>query len=179
MKLKYHEILNPYNPWLVKNAVEFLNEYLKPNDKILEFGAGRSTSWFLKKGCLVTSVETSKEWFGVVKRRNKHFISQGLLNLTTTFPEKDNSNQYDCILIDGGDRELAARIALSVIKPGGIIVFDNVERYMPTGVTNTPSHVLLKRETPAFQDLYNRYKKFRSIIYSNGVTQTAVFFNNA
>ena len=90
----------------------------------------------------------------------------------------DKTDRYDCILIDGGDREEAARLALSVIKPGGIIVFDNVERYMPTAITDTPAHVLLKRETPGFRDLYSEYKKLRSVVYSNGITQTAVFFNN-
>ena len=159
IRLKYYETMN-LSPWLVENAIKFMDAYLKPKDKILEFGAGRSTAWFLEKGCLVRSIETNEEWFVHVKKSNEGFIGSGSLDLRKTYQVSDKTDRYDCILIDGGDREEAARLALSVIKPGGIIVFDNVERYMPTAITDTPAHVLLKRETPGFRDCIANIKNF-------------------
>ena len=178
LKLKIHETLNPKSPWLVQNAVIFMDHYLRPEDRVLEFGAGRSTAWFLHKECRVTSIETNENWFEHVRQTNRSFIDSGSLDLRRTYEIDPDIELFDCILIDGGDREEAAKIAFRVVKPGGIIVFDNIERYMPTKIRDTPSHVLLKRETMGFQKLHEDYKKLRNIVFSNGITQTAVFFKN-
>ena len=70
----YYERKFPSYPWIVKGAVEFIDQYLDPNDQILEFGSGRSTSWFLRRGCSVISIETDRKWHDKVRKDNINFI---------------------------------------------------------------------------------------------------------
>lgn len=40
-------------PWLTYPAIEFLKSYVRPGMRILEFGTGASTVWFVRRGCRV------------------------------------------------------------------------------------------------------------------------------
>lgn len=50
-------------PWINFQAIAFLENELKPKQKIVEFGGGGSTLFFLTKGCEVTTIEHDEKWF--------------------------------------------------------------------------------------------------------------------
>lgn len=111
-------------PWLNGKAKNYLNSIVKTNKAVLEFGAGGSTLYFSDTCAYVDSVEHDKEWVKKVEpyvyKNNVHFYPYG------KFPKK---RVYDIILIDGKYRLGCFKYARKLIKPGGIIVFDNYDRY--------------------------------------------------
>lgn len=50
-------------PWINFPAIDFLNENLKPEYKVFEYGGGGSTLYFLDRVSEVTTVEHNPEWF--------------------------------------------------------------------------------------------------------------------
>ncbi|MCP3920737.1 MAG: hypothetical protein GY711_34860 [bacterium] len=55
-------------PFLVLDAVLFLDEILEPGMRVLEVGGGNSTLWFLERGAQVTTIEHSPEWAREIER---------------------------------------------------------------------------------------------------------------
>ena len=49
-------------PWLVPGAVDFLSDAVQPDSRVLEFGGGGSTLWFLQRAGLVVTCEANIEW---------------------------------------------------------------------------------------------------------------------
>jgi hypothetical protein len=59
----------PDAPWLAESAVLLLDSWLKPTDVELEWGSGRSTIWLARRMKRLTSVESDKTWFEMVRVR--------------------------------------------------------------------------------------------------------------
>lgn len=55
-------ILSIGTPWFSGDAVEWLEHNLWPSDVVVEFGGGRSTTFFLSRCRSVTTFETSPSW---------------------------------------------------------------------------------------------------------------------
>lgn len=56
------------SPWLTFPAIDFLDEHIRPGDKVFEYGGGGSTLFFCKKGAEVVTVEDNEEWFSILTR---------------------------------------------------------------------------------------------------------------
>lgn len=54
--------LNSGTPWVTEDAKAWLARNIGPGDRVLEFGAGRSTIFFAKQASRVTIVEGSPDW---------------------------------------------------------------------------------------------------------------------
>lgn len=59
---------NPY-PWLVFDAVDYLNPIDMRGWRIFEYGSGASTLYWLRKGARLTSVEHDAAWYEQVRAR--------------------------------------------------------------------------------------------------------------
>ena len=57
---------HPDQPWLNRDAINVIDGWLRPGDSVLEFGAGRSTSWFATRVRHVVSFESSPSWIQTV-----------------------------------------------------------------------------------------------------------------
>jgi hypothetical protein len=83
----------------------------------------------------------------------------------------------DMALVDGLYRDACALWALRTVKPGGVIVVDNVQRYLPhqtfapyaIGAAGTPA-------TPKWEQFWAVAGKWRQLWTSNGIEDTAFFF---
>jgi hypothetical protein len=53
-------------PWISFPVIDFLEENLKPQSKVFEFGGGGSTLFFLDRVKEVVTVEHNKEWFDIL-----------------------------------------------------------------------------------------------------------------
>ena len=60
-----YERANPGQPWLTPDMIKILDSWLCPADVGLEFGSGRSTSWFAARVKHLTSVEHNPEWYSL------------------------------------------------------------------------------------------------------------------
>ena len=134
---------HPGVPWLTRQAVEILEERLKPSDIGLEWGSGRSTLWFARKVAHLTSIEHNEYWYNRVKNL---LSDKGIENVELLFAALEAKGQgqpeyiriaaerpkasFDFVLIDGRLRDQCTEIALQLIKPGGILIIDDAARYI-------------------------------------------------
>jgi tRNA/tmRNA/rRNA uracil-C5-methylase (TrmA/RlmC/RlmD family) len=62
---------NLFLPWYSYSLIDFLQEYLKPNMQIFEFGCGFSTLFYAQKQCKVVAFETRLEWIEKIQSLGK------------------------------------------------------------------------------------------------------------
>ncbi len=143
-------------PWLSSSAVEKLAKLMPQGATVFEYGSGSSTMFFLRRGATVHSVEHDGTWFSIVREavadqqlnRWKGFLRKPIQTKTkatecisdhpdwtshdfseyVTVIEEYPDRSFDIILIDGRSRPACLFHALPKVRPGGVIVFDNVER---------------------------------------------------
>lgn len=61
-RLMLYTKAHPGLPWLTRDAIELLEQLIKPTDVLLEFGSGRSTIWFAQRCRRVISIEHHPHW---------------------------------------------------------------------------------------------------------------------
>lgn len=182
----------PLNPWLTPLSISILEFWLKNSDSALEFGSGRSTIWLAKRVKQLTSIEEDSLWFEHVQYamqinnirnvtlflrpqdvdENDGFASQ-YVRIMDSFAE----NSFDFILIDGIYRDACACEAVNKIRSNGVLVIDDVQRYLPS---DSRSPAARSRIQGAAGQTWTRFQnlvsEWRTIWTSSGVTDTAFFF---
>lgn len=129
---KESSILGNPIPWFTYPAIDFLDERIKNNLDVLEFGSGNSTLWFAKRAKSVLSIESNQIWFDKIKSLVPS-NSRLLLNCV------DNENHYhriinkiddkfDIVLVDAIDRVNCMISSVKLLRSGGIIILDNSDR---------------------------------------------------
>ena len=189
LRVLLDEKTNPNHPWLTKSAVHILESYLKDSDIGLEFGSGRSTLWFAKRVAHITSVEDDVLWLGNVRQMlmdahvdnvDYRFLSKEADNSRAIYVgviEEFDKNSLDFCLVDGSHRDLCALGVLEKIRPGGILIIDNVNWYLPSDSYSPNSKSYSQGPGgPAWQEIAKLISTWRKIWTTNGVTDTAFFF---
>ncbi|HMD90217.1 MAG TPA: class I SAM-dependent methyltransferase [Anaerolineaceae bacterium] len=184
---------HPQEPWLTPTADLMLETYLLKTDVGLEFGSGRSTLWFARHVAHLTSVEHNPVWFERISRQIK---DAGLANVNYCLkPRQPDDGQegltsdyvkvsgdfaddsLDFVLVDGICRSACAMRALPKIRPGGLLVIDNANLYLPCKSHSPNSRTAQKGPS---SDLWKEFleivKGWRMIWTSNGVADTAFYF---
>lgn len=189
---KYYYTAHPDHPWLTRTANEILAAYLKKSDIGLEFGSGRSTVWFSKRVGHLTSVEHDKVWFQKVSQilkdnnlnnidyylhpRNLADEQGGETDYVKVF-QRIKTDSVDFVLIDGIYRDFCALESIRVIRSGGVMIIDNVNRYLPSDSYAPNSRTLEdgpKGQT--WEKVYQTISQWRKIRTTSGVSDTAFFF---
>lgn len=62
-------------PWFTYGATHYLSKVVRPEYRILEFGAGNSTRWWAGRVAEVVSVEHDPVWAEGVRRRKLHNVT--------------------------------------------------------------------------------------------------------
>src|SRR5579862_909721 len=76
-------------PWLAYAAIDFLDDFLKPNMTVCEYGSGGSTLFFARRVKWVFSIEDNQEWFRVVSEKLR---AKSIGNVTMKFCPCDFKN---------------------------------------------------------------------------------------
>lgn len=191
-KLLFYELRYPDHPWLTQQANSLLSTLLKPTGVGLEWGSGKSTLWFAQRIKHLTSVEHDEAWYKTVSSKLKaNNISNVnyILCKAAEGQEKPGESSYvqvvntfskdglDFVLIDGLYRDVCANMVFEKIRPGGIIVLDNANWYLPCDSISPSSRP--KNSPPASEEwtrFFDRVKDWRLIWTSNGVWDTAIWF---
>jgi hypothetical protein len=118
-------------PWYCIPAIDFLSIIDFREAEVLEFGSGQSTLWWASRAQSVVAVEESAEWYAYVC---KNAPPNALILLESNLTEhaqapKALDRTFDVVVIDGGDRALAAATAIEVVRSDGIILVDNSEGF--------------------------------------------------
>lgn len=118
-------------PWFTYPSIEYLSQLDISGKKIFEWGSGNSSSFFAKRCHSIVSVEHNEEWFSKVKETLKPNQSLFFEPDEMGYANKINiiEDTFDIIIIDGMYREQCVKEAFKNIKPSGLIILDNSERY--------------------------------------------------
>lgn len=182
----------PDHPWLTSSANKILADYLRSADVGLEFGSGRSTVWFARHVAHLTSVEHNAVWHSkvvglLVKNNlsNANVLLFGTGNQSITRPEDSPyvkvterfaDESLDFVLVDGIYRDVCTNAALYKLKPGGLLIFDNANLYLPCRSISPNSRSLTQgAASPEWATFLQRVKEWRCIWTTNGVSDTALF----
>ena len=77
--------------------------------------------------------------------------------------------------MDGLYRDYCALHSLRVIRPGGVLIIDNINWFVPN-TSRSPSSRRSDFASEVWKEVYNKLKDWRCIWTTSGVTDTAFFF---
>ncbi len=169
-------------PWISWKAIDFLQDYIKPNLRVFEWGGGGSTLFFLQQGCHVTTVESNEGWLKVINancQRNNNIsgsMEMRFIAAETQAPAKikhyiesvRDGAPWDIVLLDGLERSYVSRLDCvkevpGTVRSGGLLVVDDSYRAM-------------YRDIPEFLKGWKR-EVFRGLGSARlGVTQTDIYY---
>jgi predicted O-methyltransferase YrrM len=181
----------PFAPYLNAKITQELNRIIGPESQGLETGSGSSTIWFAERCGHLTSIEHDAIWAKRVTdwladrdlsekvavklcERGPDGTPQSYVDTIMNLPEAS----LDFILIDGKKRDSCALAALPRIKAGGIIIVDDVHRYI---ARKKPSHAPFARDIPRgnasskWDEFTEITRNWPCIWKSDGVSDTAVW----
>jgi predicted O-methyltransferase YrrM len=182
---------HPDSPWLTPEAIRLLDSMLRPSDIGAEFGSGRSTLWLARRCAHLTSVEHDQAWHATVSAA---LAVEGITHVDYQCHPRDepdasgNRSAYarvaqflgdesiDFALVDGLYRDYVTLFLLPKIRPGGMLIVDNVNRYLPSPTMSPAS--LRPPAAPAtagWGQATAALAGWRRIWTSSGVWDTAIF----
>ncbi|WP_460605999.1 O-methyltransferase [Jatrophihabitans fulvus] len=175
-------------PWVGVEAVSRLEQVCAGGGTALEFGSGGSTRFFAERLHRLYSVEESPAWHAAVTRR---LAEAGLTNVDLTLADVERLGRattahrdayveahpqledasLDLVFVDGEYRDACALRGLRLLRPGGVLVLDNANTYLP-GPTRSPWRVAepASARWQRFAELTRRWDRTWT---TNGVWDTA------
>ena len=184
--------LEPDKPWLTRQPNLALESLLKPTDKGLEFGSGRSTVWFAQRLASLTSVEHDRDWHDQVAKKiatsnisNVTYVlrpagvdesrlpADPYVAIASTFADAS----LDSVLVDGAQRGLCAEASIPKIRSGGLLVVDNVNWYLPSASLAPNSRSLADGpRDDTWRRVDTAIRSWRRLWTTNHVSDTGIFF---
>jgi hypothetical protein len=119
-------------PWYTYSAIAFLEDKVRKNMFVFEYGSGTSTIWWSDHATKVVSCEHDKKWYQKLKpivAVNVDYIFFDLIpggNYSRAV--KQYNDEFDIVVIDGRDRVNCVKDSLYSLKHDGVIVWDNSDR---------------------------------------------------
>src|SRR5262245_60383266 len=83
-----YEYRHPEAPWLTATSVQVLESWLRPEDRGLEWGSGRSTLWLGMRLKALMSIEHDQVWYS---RTRSELAARELRNVDLRFCPDDAS----------------------------------------------------------------------------------------
>jgi hypothetical protein len=131
-------------PWINYPTIQFMHHLLCKNMRVVEFGSGGSSIFFLKRGVRLTTIEHDEIWIKNIRKKvskklqnnwTYHLIKpdNGITNIPSAesylLPlDQLSDSSIDLFLIDGRHRVESIKKAINKIKPGGFLILDNSDR---------------------------------------------------
>jgi predicted O-methyltransferase YrrM len=183
-ELELRQRRRPDDPWLTGDAIAFLDQWVQPGDRCLEWGSGRSSRWLAARGLQVSTVEHDAGWAEQVEAQARS-VGPGSIDLVHVGEDDIDgyvgahshlgAHSVDLALIDGIHRAQCAVRAAGAVKPGGLVIVDNVERYLPSRSRSPESRggTGPDDDWAAFDGAVQGWRRYWT---TNGVTDTAFWF---
>jgi hypothetical protein len=122
-------------PWLPFRLIDLLGERLQPGMRVFEYGGGGSTLWFLDQGLEVVTDEHDAAWARILKETTTssswellvHPLDDGgaaYVGAIDAYPD----GHFDLVVVDGRHRARCVAASLAKVRPGGMLVVDDVDR---------------------------------------------------
>ena len=185
----------PEAPWLVESAIYLLDKWLRPSDRGIEWGAGRSTIWFASRVQHLITVESNQQWYekvkvslrekGLLEKVDLHYIpvdvkdsenpvSHPFADIVDSLPDES----IDFALVDAKIRVLCMEKVMEKIKPRGLLILDNSERYVPNKVMGQSATLICTCDRcpdDRWAKLMEKLHPWREIMTTNGIWDTRLW----
>jgi predicted O-methyltransferase YrrM len=126
-------------PWLPFRLIDELQLSLGQGARVFEYGGGGSTLWFLDRGATVVTVEHHPDWARALHEAVGSSARGGAWTLLQPVTDAGfdayvdairayRDGEFDLVVVDGRERGRCAHAALDKIRPGGLLVVDDVDR---------------------------------------------------
>jgi hypothetical protein len=144
-------------PWITYPAKRWLQEWLRPGMTVFEWGSGGSTVFLARRVSRVVSVEYDPVWWSALREAvASRGLANVELKLVVPEPVEEGAEPYsssdpafagrgfrryvetvlaptdepfDLVLVDGRARARCVEAARSRLKPGGVLILDDSERF--------------------------------------------------
>ena len=118
-------------PWMNRNAVAAYRDLIRPEHRVLEFGAGNSTYWLDGVGCTVVSYEHDH---GCALKTQAHVSDR--INVIHAVDYHEHAREtlqgqtFDVVVIDGRYRLECLKVVLDLglVADGGWLILDDSQR---------------------------------------------------
>lgn len=175
----------PDAPWLTEAAILFLDSWLRANDTGIEWGSGRSTIWLAERVDSLLSIEHDGAWSTMVAnglkaksleckvRRLQRPLDESYEGAAETVPDRS----LDFALVDGRRRLHCMKVIVPKIKPGGILILDNSERYIANNALGLHSTAIGKRDRhlSAWNSIMEELTPWRTVLTTNRIWDTRIW----
>lgn len=182
------ERLHPDWPWWSPEAISICDRLVKPTDTILEFGSGRSTIWLSSRCKNIISIENDESWYNNVKQQltNLNLTHKAKLiyaalnknesveNQTYLAPIKTiQPSSLDVVIVDGKVRSYCTRLSMPLLKPGGVLIIDDADRFFVDKKLNNIPNDSFQAD---WDDLALKLADWRSLWTTDGLHATLFLF---
>ena len=198
VRLALHQRMHPDAPWLTAEATRMLDELLQPSFVGIEWGSGRSTTWFAQRVARLVSVEHDATWHATVSER---LAEQQLTNVDYRLypcePEQVETDEWiramfasdyvraadtfesrsiDFALVDGMYRSACALAVIPKLRAGALLIVDNVNWFLPSA-SRAPSSRGESDEplSPTWAEFAGAVEGWDVRWTQNGVADTAIW----
>lgn len=178
-------------PWITAESRQLLAERLQPIHRGLEYGAGGTTSFFAPRVEHLYSVEGFDHWYEPLAKR---LADLGVSNVSLTLASAEElgyeseahrdayvnahpelaPGSLDFVFVDGEYRDDCMMRAIELLKPGGLLILDNAEIYLPS-TTRSPWQMPAPA-TPLWERFLQETVDWGTLWTTNGVWDTAFWF---
>lgn len=187
--LAAHQRRHPDLPWWPREAIGHLEDMLRPTDRCLEWGSGRSTAWLAERTASVMSIEHDTEWFDAVSvQLAEHGLPEGSVRLLDAGPvERPEESPYvrvvdefgdgeiDVCIVDGRYRGKCAVAALPKIARGGLLIVDDANWFLERSTRSPHSRNGRGPRDEDWRHFAEAVRDWRCVWTSDGVTDTAIW----
>ncbi len=183
---------HPQAPVMVANAVLVLDAWLKPTDRGLEWGSGRSSTWLAERVEHLVTVEHDSTWHakvaadiaarGLAQKVDYRLIAADgdQLDEPPDHPYARVADSFadaslDFVVVDGQMRLRCIERAIDKVKPGGLLVLDGANRYLPNKFEGRHSTIMINRDEPLNEEwraVAERLRPWRALHTSDGLWDT-------
>ena len=160
---------HPDAPLIVASAVILLDTWLRPTDRGLEWGSGRSTAWLAARLAHLVTVEHDQVWHARVSQQLRGRDLAGKVDYRLVPAPAQQMDEpldhpyagvadeladgsLDVVLVDGQMRLRCMQKVLAKLKPGGLLVLDGANRYVPNRFDRGFTTVQIRREEPLTEE---------------------------
>jgi predicted O-methyltransferase YrrM len=143
LQVAAHHRRHRHQPWLTRQSVRLIDKLLRPGDRGLEWGAGRSSLWLAARLSHLLTIEDDPVWATRIARQACAQGIDGRLDIRLLSCSGDASSPYvrvvdsldtasiDVCLIDGRLREHCFLGVLPKLRRGALLILDNSNWYLP------------------------------------------------
>jgi hypothetical protein len=136
-------------PWMNYAMIIFLEERLKPEMSVFEYGSGSSTLFFAGRVNHVTSVEKDAGWHGHVKDTMPENVKLILCEPYSTEAYLkvigEQGQKFDIVIVDAEERRACLKDSINWLTPGGVVLLDDASEEAYSGAMNEIVELGFKR----------------------------------